>query len=129
MELRDFAIDPSQQQMLLFYGYRRIKLKGREKAFDDLTTFVRSPGQFKWWLMVGPGGVGKSRLALELCLTLRGQQTAAFLSKDSTFADWADWQPRFPTLIVVDYVAQRAEQIGGITLLKKRWRCYGAKLY
>jgi tetratricopeptide (TPR) repeat protein len=114
LELREIPIDPAKDQMLLFYGYRRVKVYGREEATKELEAFAAGDEGFKWWLMTGAGGVGKSRLALEMCLGLRMGQVAGFLPREAAFCDWGRWQPRERTLIVVDYVGQRAKEIGGM---------------
>jgi tetratricopeptide (TPR) repeat protein len=108
------SINPAQDQMLLYYGYRRVDLFGRQEPEKQLLDFANCAGNFKWWLMVGPGGMGKSRLALEVCLKLQRTHTVGFLPRHSTFAAWDTWKPLHPTLIVVDYVAQRAEAIGAM---------------
>ncbi len=114
LEIREIPIDTSKDQMLLFYGYRRTEMFGRDGHKSRLMDFNNSDGRFLWWLMIGSGGVGKSRLALEVCLALKNAQICGFLPRDIQFTDWASWQPLQPTFIVVDYVAHRAKEIGKI---------------
>jgi tetratricopeptide (TPR) repeat protein len=103
----------------LYYGGRRVTLVGREMELERLHAFLNpaenadiSTRDLRWWLWTGPAGVGKSRLGLELCLQaiLRGYQ-AGFWDRSDDFQDWDRWTVDRPTLVVVDYVASRAEQI------------------
>ncbi|MBX3734877.1 MAG: hypothetical protein KF791_20050 [Verrucomicrobiae bacterium] len=91
----------------LHYSARWMASVGREDELACLSDFLQAPQKFLWWGVVGEGGVGKSRLALELVTDLspRGW-TAGFLERDTGwFASPAleAWQPSQPTLIVVDY--------------------------
>ncbi|WP_460926085.1 hypothetical protein [Novispirillum itersonii] len=49
------------------YTARRTEFLGRDAEMQQLQDFLTSPAPFRWWLMTGQGGVGKSRLALEFC--------------------------------------------------------------
>jgi hypothetical protein len=73
--------------------------------------------------MTGPGGSGKSRLALELCLERRDAWRAGFLSRDEIedLSFWQAWRPNRPTLLIADYAAAYAEVIGELA------RCLRAK--
>jgi len=102
----------------------KVECLGREKEFARLRAFLDDPAPFSWWLVVGPGGVGKTRLAYEFCLRLGDDWDKGFLIADRTRGEtdaaaraalvdkWAAWRPDRPTLIVVDYVAQRAAFLG-----------------
>ncbi|MBL4838141.1 MAG: hypothetical protein JKY34_11245 [Kordiimonadaceae bacterium] len=96
----------------LRFAARHIPFLGREGEMAQLSSFCDCADQFSWWLVIGSGGLGKSRLALEFCLTKRETWQVGFLSDHTTFDKWEKWQPDRPTLIVVDYVAKRAELIG-----------------
>jgi hypothetical protein len=50
------------------YRRRWVDMVGRDDAMDELTAFLNRPEPFGWWAVTGPGGMGKSRLALETCL-------------------------------------------------------------
>ena len=83
------------------YGARAAPFIGRDSEIEELEAFLQSDASFQWWLLLGPGGQGKSRLALELCLNQRESWYAGFL-RDDKF-DWLTWKPDKPTLIVADY--------------------------
>jgi len=95
----------------LRFGAQRVPFIGRQAELERLGEFLEAPDRFSWWLVTGSGGQGKSRLALELCLRAGTAWRAGFLPEVSTFDSWDTWQPESATLIVVDYVATRPEQI------------------
>jgi tetratricopeptide (TPR) repeat protein len=87
---------------------------GREYPKTRLSEFLLAPNSFCWWLLVGPAGAGKSRLALEVGSTLSADWTFGFVRADEGNFQWANWQPKKNTLVVVDYAAARAKHIGMI---------------
>lgn len=103
------------------FQYRQLPLIGRAQPWRRLEDWLNQPKvPFSWWSLVGPGGVGKSRLAQEFALahglTGGGKWHAGFLRlRDSDhslgFARWDQWTPRYPTLILVDYAADSPESI------------------
>ncbi len=95
------------------YGARVLPFLGREAEFAKLEDFLSGPGQpFRWMVLHGSGGVGKSRLTMELCLAVRDDWHAGFLPQEGDGPDWGRWQPLVPTLIVIDYAAQDPEGAG-----------------
>ena len=95
------------------YGLRYTSFISRDEEMDQLWNFLNGQPDRRmlWWLVTGPGGMGKSRLALELCLQARCvNRYVGFVESDqlSTF-DWSQWRPDKPTLLVIDYVAAQAE--------------------
>jgi Tetratricopeptide repeat/PPR repeat len=105
----------------LKFGARRVPFLGRQVEMERLRAFLNIDKPFSWWLMTGSGGQGKSRLALEFCLRAGTAWRAGFLPETSQFSHWDNWQPESATLIVVDYVAGRPEQVRRIitTLLHR----------
>ncbi len=99
----------------LYYGYQRVSFVGREMEMREFREFLApsgGPHDFRWWLRTGPGGMGKSRAALELCLLAhRDGWVAGFWDKSDDFHDWEKWEVNRPTLVVVDYVAARADEV------------------
>lgn len=111
------------------FDQRRTRYMGREIELNDLHHFVEKQpepqqGDFFWWQIAGPGGQGKSRLALELINALGPQWHAGFLSADELQKTDFDRVQFFkPTLIVVDYAAapaKAAKVAQAITRLAKR---------
>ena len=95
---------------------------GRKAELAQLETFVLPDPQakFRWWLITGPGGMGKSRLAQTVCMTFNqiGSFYAGFLEGDErgkvTNFDWDNWQPACHTVIVLDYVSTRVDEVRAI---------------
>jgi len=94
------------------YIVQRVPFLGRDKELAALETFLYNERRFTWWLITGPGGMGKSRLALELINRNSENWHAGFLNKDVPYEDWHNWRPAEPTLIVCDYAAWRGRDIG-----------------
>jgi hypothetical protein len=65
---------------------------------------------FAWWAIHGAAGAGKSRLTLELAMSVERQWDWGFLWNRDTTA-WRDWKPRRQTLIIVDYASRFPEGI------------------
>ena len=95
------------------YTTRYVPLVGREREMALLEGFLHTPAQenFAWMWVKAEGGVGKSRLALELCLAWQSDWHAGFLRTDADAPDWARWQPQLPTLIVLDYATTDIEKL------------------
>jgi Putative serine esterase (DUF676) len=96
------------------YTSRYTDFTGRDAEIAHINQFIHSPaeGNIAWMWVKGEGGVGKSRLALEFCLAWHSDWHAGFLNRDADAPDWARWQPRLPTLMVLDYATGDTEQLG-----------------
>lgn len=122
------ASEADYRQPLLHYRYveqseatrfvfssRTLPFLGRTAEVSRLIQFLGDDNaSFRWMVMYGSGGVGKSRLALELCLAIRDEWHAGFLHEEAAEPDWARWQPLLPTLIVIDYAARQSDHVGRI---------------
>jgi tetratricopeptide (TPR) repeat protein len=93
----------------LHFSARLVPMLGRAKEMAELEAFLKAPGKFRWWWLVGEAGSGKSRLALEWIIQLRKRRWPryetgffrAFENRDY----WKTWEPRRPTVIVFDDAA------------------------
>jgi hypothetical protein len=125
----DLVLPPEsgEDERRFIFTARRTALLGRGTEMAALEDFIGHRDRFRWWLMAGPGGMGKSRLALELCRQLRppeardgwdwgflGLPGAAAQRASADMAGWKAWQPDRPTLIVADYVVERAAVLGEV---------------
>ena len=99
------------------YNSELYEMLGREDELERLRAFLGEPlpwadaQRFRWLLLTGDGGTGKTRLAMEF---VRHHLPPGWVGRRlpinalKTMVDWApDWLPRDPTLIVIDYPAQR----------------------
>ena len=96
------------------YWRRTTPFAGRQAELAQLDEFLDDPSRrFAWKILCGVGGMGKSRLALELVLRARRDHwRAGFLDSLKDGEYWARWQPSRPTLLVVDYAAKTPEPVG-----------------
>ena len=115
---------PDRGQDWLDFRSRKLSFVGRSQELEELEKFLNAEAQFSWWWLNGAAGTGKSRLALEWivshssshipCLA-RGYDVGLF--HDVGGEDyWRFWQPRRPTVIVIDDAAEHTNRI--LDLLK-----------
>jgi DNA polymerase III delta prime subunit len=99
---------PTKGPGILHYTSGAFRFRGRVEELKALHAFADSDGLFSWWLAYGPGGTGKSRLALEFCQQMEKEKwQAEFLDLANTPRKvWDKWQPEKPTLLVIDYVSE-----------------------
>jgi tetratricopeptide (TPR) repeat protein len=92
---------------LLSFANTRMPCFGRAVESGELKDFLDSDAPFSWWLWTGPAGVGKSRLAAELCRSAGPEWRAGFL-REGDQSVLGDLRTLRPTLVVVDYASQRS---------------------
>ena len=95
----------------LSFASRSATLTGRTEEQSALSAFLHSDAVFSWWVIVGEAGVGKSRLALESCLSVTRDWDVGFV-RDTDQEALFEFVPDRPTLLVVDYAAARAPWLG-----------------
>lgn len=143
----DFLYIPTQNVQeptdVLNFRTRAVPATGMDGSLDELSAFLNRSEPFRWWWLTGPGGSGKSRLALEWITALphgsyyffgehhfRKHYDAGFYSGFEPSSDqeeddgspfWSTWKLRRPTVIVVDNAAEHPEQVRTmVTTLSKR---------
>lgn len=85
--------------------------------------------EFKWWVLVGSGGAGKSRLAFEVCNSFRNSgHYAGFINDIKGFDKWDVWQPEKPTFVVIDYAATDIDKLADIIKTLHRRNQAGRRL-
>lgn len=107
---------PLTDARLLIPARRAIPLFGRDDELKSLLDFVRpdAPPDIRVRVLVGSGGSGKTRLALELCDQINDRWLAGFVTTDALDKffkqqDAGSWGWQKPTLMVLDYAAAQAE--------------------
>ncbi len=114
--------EPTPENLLesLKAPYRLVPFRGRahEALQDEIVRALRDlpPNDTRAWVLWGPGGVGKTRTAVEVGHELGklGWQ-AFFLPERSATPKWDDHLPAWscpdrPTLLIVDYAGERPEK-------------------
>ncbi len=111
VEEKDFT---SGDTNLFLFEYQWVPFVDRPEK-KQIETFLNAPGSpLAWCMMTGPGGSGKSRLALEVALKYEDKGWyAGFIDKDwLKEAPTEAWVPNKPTLIMVDYAAEDPISLG-----------------
>ncbi|MCX7279492.1 MAG: tetratricopeptide repeat protein [Burkholderiales bacterium] len=96
---------------------RSTPLLGRDVEMASLRSFLQDARPISVRVMVGSGGSGKTRLALDLCDSLAqegwntGFATGAELDRFVAQQNLSTWRWQKPTLVVIDYAAAKAETL------------------
>ncbi|MEM9763623.1 MAG: hypothetical protein AAF968_14145 [Pseudomonadota bacterium] len=117
-------LEASTDETRFLFRSRTIPFLEPEAAYETLDRFLASEGAFRWHVVYGPGGTGKSRLALEYALARRGDWSArvGFLSpEEARSVDWDRWQPNGRVLMIVDYAAREIKTVARMV------RCLAAR--
>ncbi len=100
--------EQDEPESVLSYASTAVTHVGRGSELDELQAFLAEDRPFSWWVWTGPAGAGKSRLAVELCRMVSDDWHAGFLPEAHQHA-LVGVHPLSPTLVVVDYAAQRSQ--------------------
>lgn len=128
--LRPNAPEPFKRRgsanILLTARHTDLPLRGREAEMDALWQWATNRKEVGVRLLIGPGGHGKTRIALELCRRLEraGWRTGFAVDQWPTLSD-AElarvMPPDRPTLIVLDYAAGRGAVLSALARLAHDW--------
>ena len=116
VKLREYGNELVNLAECLVPEMRASTFCGRDKELGKLLDFcLKRNDSFLWWAVTGEGGVGKSRIAVELSICMRkGGWNVFFLKKysDYTSLDSSSKQNGKNTLYILDRVIGYEEQIG-----------------
>lgn len=101
-----------QNKNALGYSYRNTKYVGRADILFDMTRFINHTDSFKWAMISGSAGQGKSRLAQELCdLYYQMGWHVGFCRVEEQNYSWNQFDPSQANglLIVLDYISGKED--------------------
>ncbi|MBF0440187.1 MAG: tetratricopeptide repeat protein, partial [Magnetococcales bacterium] len=92
-----------------------IRFLGRGETLTTLRAWCQSSKRFSVKVLIGEAGVGKTRLAMELCRELENKWQVGFVSREKLASfvkeNSASWQPFTSTLVVVDGAASQVDAL------------------
>lgn len=102
---------PPKNLSALKYQSQLTSFVGRDSEFAELEKFMDSPEKIQWIVIEGQGGVGKSRLALELAKKYIKKNWHCGFYTEANEHGFNSWNPEKPHLIICDYVLGREKDI------------------
>ncbi|MGQ3045730.1 MAG: tetratricopeptide repeat protein [Niveispirillum sp.] len=125
-----FRKDILSASELLTARHTNLSLRGRDGEMETLLSWATAPTPVRVRLLTGPGGHGKTRLALELCRRLeqQGWRTGFLVDRlpDLSNIRLADlFDETVPTLITIDYAAGRMGDLQRFADLAADWAASG----
>ncbi|MER2512401.1 MAG: tetratricopeptide repeat protein [Nitrosomonas ureae] len=94
-----------------------VPLLGRANELQQLQTWCDSDTKFSWQVMIGEGGMGKTRLAREFSKVCRDMPWDSGFLDHAAFDQlvqhdqFANWVPIVDTLIIIDYATTKLESL------------------
>lgn len=86
---------------------------GRKDELELLDGFLNDSAEYAWWMVLGNGGIGKSRLVLEWLKRLPSNWYGFFVNPDNR-DNIADFQLFSNTVFVFDYIIGKEDHISAI---------------
>jgi hypothetical protein len=107
---------PKREIDILDPAYQAVPLVGRKQDLQFLHDWLSPEARIAVTAMVGPGGSGKTRLALEILEQLSPNWQGGFLTAEEANRflgkeNLSEWSWQMPTLVVVDYAALMANTL------------------
>lgn len=103
------SVNPYQERRTATSAFGRmhfangfLKFTGREEEQETLTQFLEEDKKFSWWIILGEGGMGKSRLALEWLKKMPTHWFGYFARKNADAV--REFSPFTDTVVIFDYV-------------------------
>lgn len=107
------AVSTPKAANRFMYDSHYIPFVGRTQELEQLQAFCRDAGQISWWAVVGPGGMGKSRLLYEFTNSQRADGWEICWLKPGDY-DHLSHQalPADRCIVVADDVQAHLQEIG-----------------
>ena len=98
---------------VLQYNGIKPSLVGRDAELALLNDFATCDGDFKWWMVQGRGGIGKSKLAFSFIhiLLAKSEIEVGYVRVSDLERDWKNWQPQRNTFMVIDNAAEQIDLV------------------
>ena len=109
---------PRKNANSFVYDMRASKFFGREQEMKELISFAGNDAHFMWWAILGPGGMGKSRLSLEFEDKLKKAGWSVLRLQPNDYrrsADIKSFTDRHENvLLIADYGQGYAKELGDL---------------
>lgn len=110
---REDATLVSESERRFMYNSDFIAFTGRQKEISLLEEFCKSEGITSWWAVIGPGGMGKSRLIHEFEKQKKAQGWKTYWLKREDYQNIINWIPGpDPSLVIADDVQAYLLSVG-----------------
>ena len=107
------SVSTSKTVNRFMYDSDYIAFVGRKQELAQLQEFCQSAQQISWWAVVGPGGMGKSRLIYEFTNAQKDNGWKICWLKHSDYDNLSHWIPPVDRCIIVaDDVQAHLQAIG-----------------
>ena len=105
---------PLSDTEVFLYNADVVGFYGRDRELERLSTFLTSPGMFRWWGVTAPGGAGKSRLGYEWGNRVRDRGWTVILLKAENYKNLSKVTNKHlePLLLIADYARQHTKTLG-----------------
>lgn len=107
------AVSTPKAANRFMYDSHYIPFVGRTQELEQLQAFCRDAGQISWWVVVGPGGMGKSRLLYEFTNSQRADGWEICWLKPGDYGHLSHQAlPADRCIVVADDVQAHLQEIG-----------------
>lgn len=107
------AVSTPKAANRFMYDSHYIPFVGRTQELEQLQAFCRDAGQISWWAVVGPGGMGKSRLLYEFTNSQRADGWEVCWLKPGDYGHLSHQAlPADRCIVVADDVQAHLQEIG-----------------
>jgi hypothetical protein len=95
-------LDAERRRTMLNLERQPVPFVGRGPLLSELEEFGAGRTSFQWRMVVGPSGIGKTRLAIEWLEQMRGRRWDVGVVRTESLESLRGWKPRKPTALFVD---------------------------